>query len=206
MNPGLPDFWRTFYPLDQWLYFIQRISGNMYSLYLCSFVASFEWYVSGIDCILQRKWVLYNCGMFFILSFFVGYILSFGLVRLRTVQLSVRVGTHIERRCSRSHGEDVTITDIIIKTPDSIWDWGYEWRHARKRWAEDFGWYLKKSSVLRSEARRSDLILRTWTRPVHLGLWDSPRVVGSDGTVSNVKILTLSLSLSLSLSLLVLTT
>ena len=63
--------------------------------------------------------MLYNCGtIFFILSFFVGYILSFGLVRLRTFQLSARVGAHIERRCSRSCGEDVTITDIMIKTPD----------------------------------------------------------------------------------------
>ena len=56
-------------------------------------------------------------GFLFILSFFVGYILSFGLVRLRTIQLSARVGAHIERRSSRSHGEDVTITDVIIKTP-----------------------------------------------------------------------------------------
>ena len=62
---------------------------------------------------------LYNCGrIVFILSFFVGYILSFGLVRLRTIRLSARVGAHIERRCSRSFGEDVTITDVIIKTPD----------------------------------------------------------------------------------------
>ena len=63
--------------------------------------------------------VLYNFGMiFFMLSFFVGYILSFGLVRLRTILLSARAGIHIERRCSRSLGEDVTITDVIIKTPD----------------------------------------------------------------------------------------
>ena len=64
--------------------------------------------------------MLYNHGrIFFILSFFVGYILSFGLVRLRTLRVSVRVGAHIERRCSHSRGEDVTITDVIIKTPDS---------------------------------------------------------------------------------------
>ena len=61
----------------------------------------------------------YNCGRIsFILSFFLGYILSFGLVRLRTIRLSARVGAHIERRCPRSHGEDVTIIDVIIKTPD----------------------------------------------------------------------------------------
>ena len=57
-------------------------------------------------------------GFFFISSFFVGYILSFGLVRLRTIRLSARAGAHIECRCSRSGAEDVTITDVIIKTPD----------------------------------------------------------------------------------------
>ena len=56
---------------------------------------------------------------FFILSFFVGYILSFGLVRL-----SARADTHIERRCSRSRAEDVTITDVMIKTLDRKLDWG----------------------------------------------------------------------------------
>ena len=62
--------------------------------------------------------LLYNCGRIFLLSFFVGYILSFGLVRFRTIRLSARVEAHIDRRCSRSRGEDVTITDVIIKTPD----------------------------------------------------------------------------------------
>ena len=60
---------------------------------------------------------------FFILSFFVGYILSFGLVRLRTIRLSARASTHIERMCSRLRTEDGTITDVIIKTPDGKWDW-----------------------------------------------------------------------------------
>ena len=68
----------------------------------------------------------YNCGriIFFILSFFVGYILSFGFVRLRTIRLCARAGTHIERWCSRSCAEDMTITDVIIKTPDRKYDWG----------------------------------------------------------------------------------
>ena len=71
--------------------------------------------------------MLYNYGrIYFILSFFDGYILSFGLVRLRTVRLSARVGAHIECRCSRSRGEDVTITDVIIKTPDRKCDQGCE--------------------------------------------------------------------------------
>ena len=61
----------------------------------------------------------YNCRMiFFISSFFVGYILSFGFVRLRTIQLCARAGTNIECRCSCARTEDVTITNVIIKTPD----------------------------------------------------------------------------------------
>ena len=63
-------------------------------------------------------------GFFFKLSFFVGYILSFGLVRLRTFRLSARVGVNIVRRCSRSREEDVTITDVIIKISDRKYDWG----------------------------------------------------------------------------------
>ena len=69
-------------------------------------------------------YMLYNCGMnFLILSFFVDYILSFGLVKLRTFRLSASAGTHIERRCSRLRVEDVTITDVIIKTPDRKCNW-----------------------------------------------------------------------------------
>ena len=56
-------------------------------------------------------------GFFFILSFFVGYILSFGSVMLRTIRLWAREGAHIVRRCSRSRGENVRITDVIIKNP-----------------------------------------------------------------------------------------
>ena len=62
-------------------------------------------------------------GFFFILSFFIGYILSFGLVRLRTIRLSARAGAHIE--CSsRLCAVDVTITNVIIKTTDRKCDWG----------------------------------------------------------------------------------
>ena len=69
--------------------------------------------------------LLYNCGMIsFILSFFVGYILSFGLVRFRTIRLSARASAHIECRCSRPHSEDMTITNVIIKTPERKRDWG----------------------------------------------------------------------------------
>ena len=107
-------------------------------------------------------------GFFFILSFFVGYILSFGLVRLRTIRLSAPVGAHIECRCSRSRGEDVTITDVILKTPDSKWDWGCEWRHTRKRWAEDFGDFWKKQLVeIWLWVKRVDFW--TWARSVQFG-------------------------------------
>ena len=59
-------------------------------------------------------------GFFFILSFSIGYILSFGLDRFRNIQLSAHAGAHIE--CSlRSCAEDVTIKNVIIKTPDSKW-------------------------------------------------------------------------------------
>ena len=71
--------------------------------------------------------MLYNRGkFFFIFLFLVGYILSFGLVGLRTIRLSARVGAPIEHRCSRSHGEDVTITDFKIKISHRKWEWGYE--------------------------------------------------------------------------------
>ena len=59
-----------------------------------------------------KMWLKVICGWYW---FFVGYILSFGLVRLRTIRLSALVEAHIERR------EDVTITDVIIKTPNRKW-------------------------------------------------------------------------------------
>ena len=138
-----------------------------------------------------------NCGMifFFILSFFVGYILSFGLVRLRTIRLSLsaRAGTHIECRCSPACGEDVTITDVIIKTRDWKCVSGCEWRHARMRWAKDFGWFLKKSSELRFGPRRVPLFAAGCAR---VG-WVSELRANAGRTVSIVKIVCECLSLSL---------
>ena len=52
--------------------------------------------------------------------------------------------------------------------------------------------FLKKSSEFRFEPERSEL--RSEPRRVQLGLRNAPRVVGSDGTVSIVKIVSLSLS------------
>ena len=65
-------------------------------------------------------------GFFFILSFFVLYILSFCLVRLRTFLLVHELGAHIERRCSRARGADVTIRDVTIKNPYRKWYRGRE--------------------------------------------------------------------------------
>ena len=91
-------------------------------------------------------------------------------------------GSHIDCGCSCSCRENVTITDVIIKTLVRKCDRGCEWRHTRKRWAGILG-YFEKSSLLRFEPRRDQL-----------GLGGAPRVVGSDGTVRIVKIVCLSLS------------
>ena len=83
------------------------------------------------------------------------------------------------------------------KTPDKKWDCGCELRHVQKRWAEDFGWFLKKKAVswdlkldewveIRSWTKRVDFW--TWARPVQLWTTGCPCVVGSDGTVSRVEI------------------
>ena len=155
--------------------------------------------------------MLYNCGMiFFILSFFVGYILSFGLVRLRTIRLSSRAGTHIERRCSCSHMEDVTITDVIIKTPDRKWDWGVDDIMPGSDGLGNFGDFEKMSelrfgpgrvqlglwdvprfcwvSELSADAGRSKLIFEPWRGQAIWGYGMRLAFVGSDGTVSMVKI------------------
>ena len=45
--------------------------------------------------------------------------------------------THIEYS-SRSHAEDMTTTNVIIKKkPERKWYWEFEWRHTWKRWAEN---------------------------------------------------------------------
>ena len=60
--------------------------------------------------------------MIFLLIIFVNYILSLSLVGLWTIRLSVGAGAHIEYSSS-SHVEDMTITNVIIKTPERKWDW-----------------------------------------------------------------------------------
>ena len=54
----------------------------------------------------------------------------------------------------------------------------------------DFGWFLKKTVEIWSWTKRIDFW--TWARPVQLWTTRCPRVVGSDGTVSIVKIVSLS--------------
>ena len=63
---------------------------------------------------------------------------------------------------------------------ESSWDYGVRAR-LLDQWVEIWHW-----------TKRVDFW--TWARPVQLGLRDAPRVVGSDGTVSIVKIVCLSLS------------
>ena len=127
--------------------------------------------------------MLYNCGRIFLYYHF----------SLVIYYHSGKLCAHIECRCSRSRGEDVTITDVIIKTLDRKLDWRCEWRHAWKRWAVILG-YFEKSGYWRFETGRSELKFEP--RRDQLGLGGAPRVVGSDGTVSIVKIVSLSLLVS----------
>ena len=61
------------------------------------------------SCYIIAEW-------FFIIIFLWLYLII-RLVRLRSIRLSA----HIECRCSRSRAKDVTITNVIIKTPDRKW-------------------------------------------------------------------------------------
>ena len=137
---------------------------------------------------------------FLIWSFFIGYNLSFGLVRLWTIQLSARAGTHIECRCSRA--EDLTITDVIIKTPEKKWT-GVRMKSCPEAMGWEF-WFLKKavSWDLTLDKASWDLNLgeASWFlslgKASPVGAYGMHRAfVGSDGTVSIVKIVSLSLSL-----------
>ena len=88
---------------------------------------------------------------FFKLSFFVGYILSFSLVRLWTVRLLVQVFTLARRGCDNHKCHN--------KNPRWKIGLGCEWRHARKRWAGNFGDFWKKQLVE----------IWTWAKAVQLG-------------------------------------
>ena len=61
------------------------------------------------------------------------------------------------------------------KTPREEMRLGWEWRHARKWWAGILGDFWKKQLVeIRCWARPVEIW--SWTRRVHLGLRDAPRV------------------------------
>ena len=87
---------------------------------------------------------------------------------------------------------------------------GYEWCHARKRWAGILGDFEKKKLVEICRWTRQ-VEIRTWAGPVEIWTWGSwdlkqddanpvcglrDAFVGSDGTVSIVKIVCVCLSLS----------
>ena len=97
----------------------------------------------GIKCYIITEW-------FFLLINFVNYILSFGLIGLWTIRLSAGAGAHIEYS-SRWRAEDMTITNVIIKTPDRKWTgvWMTSCPEAMG-WGQSFEIWL-------------------WARPVHMG-------------------------------------
>ena len=72
---------------------------------------------------------------------------------------------------------------------------GCEWRHARKRWAENFSDFWEKQLVeVWLWARRVEILTLGEVSPAG-GYGMRRTFVGSDGTVSIVKIVSLSLSL-----------
>ena len=153
---------------------------------------------------------------FLLLMVFVNYILSFGLVGLWTIRLSA--GAKIEYS-SRSHAEDMTITNVIIKTLDRKLDWGVNdimpgsdglgiwWFQKRCQlrfwlWARQSSWRQRDAHLLGQLVK-----IWLWARPVQLGAtgcmarllsqtlgWAVQQglVVGNVGTVSIVKIVSLS--------------
>ena len=139
---------------------------------------------NGKQCKIVFNWCYIIVeGFFLYYHFFVGYILSFGLVRFRTVQLSAWVGAHIERR------EDVTITDVIIKIPDRKWTGDVNDVMPGSDGLRILGDFWKKAE-LRFEPRWSELIFgpgqgQSSHRSTRCIAW-------SDGTVSIVKIVSLS--------------
>ena len=116
--------------------------------------------------------------IFLYYHFFHGYILSFGLVRLRTIRLSEQVGAHIEYECSRARAEDVTITDVIIKNPDRKWTGDV---NDVLPGSDGLGFWVifeKKPSELRFEARRSELIFEPGRNQSSYGQLDARALLG----------------------------
>ena len=97
-----------------------------------------------------------------------GYILSFGLVRLRTVRILIQVFTLA--------AEDVTITNVIIKTPERKWDWGMNDVRPgsdglgilvifEKKQLVEIGLWARLVEIWRWTRI---VAIRTWARPVEL--------------------------------------
>ena len=106
---------------------------------------------------------------FFILSFFVGYILSFGLVRLRTVQLLVQMFTFVCGGCDNHKCHN--------KKPSEKIGQGCDWRHARKWW----------SGILDDFEKKQLVMIWRWTRLVEI--WSCARQVQFVGYEMPVRLL-----------------
>ena len=79
------------------------------------------------------------------------------------------LGAHIECRCSRMHGADVTFTDVTIKTPDRTGDVN----DVMPRRTEDFGiWRKAVSWDLNSEWESWDLSLEEGSWCLVSPWWD----------------------------------
>ena len=108
-----------------------------YIPHLVIFLYSSFFSILHLHCYIITEW-------FFLLIFFVNYILSFGLVGLWTIRLGA--GAHIEYS-SRSRAEDMTITNVIIKTPD--WKWTGVWMTSCP---EARIWWFQKRRELRFDS------------------------------------------------------
>ena len=185
------------------IYVVTRILLTTFTAHFSSSTVVFVMAVFLVFIASQGVIELRN-DFFFILSFFVGYILSFGFVRLRTIRLSAREDAHIECRCSRSCAEDVTITDVIIKTPDRKWT-GVWMTSCQKAMGWEFWRFLKKAINWDLTMAEASWDLSLGEASWFLSLGDASPVgaygmrrafVGSEGTVSIVKIVCLSLLVS----------
>ena len=70
-------------------------------------------------CYIITEWFFY-INLFSLIIFYHSVWLGFELFGI--VQVQVQVLAHIEYS-SRSRAEDMTITNVIIKTPDRKWNW-----------------------------------------------------------------------------------
>ena len=77
------------------------------------------------------------------------------------------LGAHIECRCSHVHGEDVTITDVTIKTPDRNGTGDVNDVMPGSDGLRILG-FEKKTVEFWTETNRVDFW--TWVRSVHLGI------------------------------------